>query len=369
MESFTPSSTADTSIISTTTSTSSHAAPTTSLKERLLAAQEREKKVAQNATGATIRDPIEKYTKSTFSKCKIHHSHPTAAFDHIDIDQVEKWESLPDGKLLAHPFGHEVRTLTNHLGIKTKIFEAVGEITQSNSVGVNAPRPSNHETGTPIVFLIYNLSEIHRQILLDRQVWSSAEITFRVTTLDPVRPDYLFSIKDLTTKFEDEVKAAVRKVWDNDDTTTFLETICQTAPESQRLLTTASINEFMNSLRIEKLATKGPGDVDTPTFNVLIKGNYINDDGTWCLLKNFLASQEYALDFQDPGIAGSNFQRCSICYSVDHPRGLCPFPHTDGWNGPTWRLPSPNYNNRNMTTSHPAKQRRLGGNWASQRRK
>jgi len=172
--SFTTTSTADTS---TTSTMMTHTTPTTSLKDRLLAAKERKKKDAQNTI--SVKDPIEKYTKNTFTtKCKIHHSHPMAALDHIDIDQVGKWKTLPDDKLLAHPFGHEVKTLTNHLGIKSKIFEAIGEITQSNSVEVNAPWPFNHEIGTPIVFLIYNISKIHRQMLLDHQVWSSSEITF-----------------------------------------------------------------------------------------------------------------------------------------------------------------------------------------------
>lgn len=346
-----------------TTTTMTHT-PASSLKDRLLAAREREKKDALNT--AVAKDPIEKYTKANFREYNIYHSHPTAALDHIDIDQVGMWETLPEGKLLAHPFGHEVKTLANHPEIKTKLFEAVGEITQSNSVGINAPKPFDQELGTPIVFLIYNISEIHRQMLLDRYVWSSSEITFSVTTLDPVRPDYLFSIKDLTTKSPEEVKTAVQKCWSNSDTTAFLETICQTAPESERLPTTISIKEFINSMWIKKLETKGPGDVDAPTFNVLAKGNYISDDGTWCLLKNFLATQEYALDFQDPGSAGMNFQRCSICYSVDHPRGLCPFPGITGWKGPARRLPTSNRNNPN-SAPYAAKQRR--GNWGLQRRK
>lgn len=359
MESYTFASVADTFTISTTTT---HAANTTTLKERLLAAKEREKKNITSTTAA--KDPFEKYTKGNFAQNKIYHSHLTAALNHIDIDQVGNWESLPDGKLLAYPFGHEVRMLTNHLEIKTKLFEAVREITQSNTVGINAPKPFNQGTRTPVVFLIYNISEIYRQMLLDRQVWSSSEITFRVTTLDPLHPNYLFSIKNLTTKSE-EVKTAVRKVWDNIDTANFLETIYQTAPKNVHLLTTANVREFINSMWIKKLDTKGPGDVDAPTFNILAKGNYISDDGAWCLLKNYLATQEYALDFQDPGHTGADFQHCSICYSIAHPRGLCPFPNSEGWNGPVWCLPGPNRNTN--TTAYPAKQKRT--NWASQHRK
>jgi hypothetical protein len=302
LESFLSSLAADTSVSSTLTT---HSTPTSSLKDRLLAAKEHEKNETPNTPAA--RDPLEKYTKSDYNKCTIHFSHPTAAFNHIDIDQVEKWETLPDGKLLAHPFGLEVKSLINHPEIKTKIFEAVGEITQSNSVGVNAPKPVDQEPGTPLVFLIYNLSEIHRQMLLSRKVWSSSEITFRVTSMDPVRPDYLFSIKDLTIKAIGEVKAMVRKIWDNDNTANFLMIICQTCPENQRLLIAANLKEFTNSMWVEKLETKSLGNVDAPTFNIYAKGNYISDDETWHLLKNYLATQKYAPDFQDPGNAGTDF--------------------------------------------------------------
>src|SRR5712675_539655 len=110
--------------------------------------------------------------------------------------------------------------------------------------------------------------------------------------LDPVCPDYIFSIKNLTIGSVEEVKSIVRKVWDNVNTTNFLETVYKSAPESVHLLTTANINEFINSMWIEKLDTKGPGNIDTPTYNVYAKGKYIKDDDIWCTLRNYLADQE-----------------------------------------------------------------------------
>jgi hypothetical protein len=79
---------------------------TSSLRERLLAAREHRNKV--NTHTNVTKDPIEKYTPQPVKKPEIHYSHPTAAFDNIDIDQVCSWENRPGGKLLAHPFGHEV---------------------------------------------------------------------------------------------------------------------------------------------------------------------------------------------------------------------------------------------------------------------
>jgi len=310
-----------------------------SLRERLLAARERGNKVNAN-TNAT-KDPIEKYTKQPAKKIEIHYSHPTAAFDNIDIDQVCSWESRPGGKLLAHPFGHEVRTPELQSEIKRKVFAAIVEITQSNHIGFYAPKPGASPRETPTVFLIYNLTEMQRQILLNREVWSSKTITFRVTTMEPVRPDYLFSISGFTTKSEDEVKDTVRHTWSGQTPQNFLTTLCQTLPEALHCKVNAILQNITNSLRVKMLDTKDPGDASAPTFNIYVQANIIPDDSLWCLLRNHYASQEYALPFQQPGFTSTDLFHCTICHSIDHPRGLCTFPAIEGWNGPAWRIPGP----------------------------
>src|SRR5258708_17411141 len=95
------------------------------------------------------------------------------------------------------------------------------------------------------------------------------------------------------------------------------------------------LEDIANKLKVCMLDTKGPSGASAPTFNIYIKGDLIPQDGLWCHLCNFLAVQEYALPFQDPGFASTNLFHCSICHSVDHPHGLCKFPSINGWNGPT----------------------------------
>jgi hypothetical protein len=306
----------------------------------MIAAKERGSKINTNTT--TSKDPIDKYTKKPEKLPKIYYSHPTAALDCIDIDQVGDWENLPDEKLLAHPFGHEVRDIESHQEIKANLFAAVAEITQSDSVAICSPRPCTSSFGTPLVFLIYNISELHRQILLKREVWSSAPFTFRVTTLDPVSPDYLFGIINLTTKSTDEVKEAVRKVWNAPDTSNFLDSLIEALPEEAQTETALSLLNFTKSLKVQKMDTRKLGGAEAPTFNAFADGNLINDDGLWCTLRNFLASQPYALQFQDPVPAGTDLHRCSICHSIEHPRGLCTFPDIAGWNGPFRPFPDAN---------------------------
>jgi hypothetical protein len=100
-----------------------------------------------------------------------------------------------------------------------------------------------------------------------------------------------------------------------------------------------SLEDFSKSMWVKMMDTQKKGGAAAPTFNVHTKGKLINNNGLWCSLQNFLASQSYALQFQDPGPTGTDLHRCSICHSIEHPRGLCPFPKIKGWNGPFWEIP------------------------------
>lgn len=178
-------------------------------------------------------------------------------------------------------------------------------------------------------------------MLLKREVWSSSVFTFRVTTLDPVRPDYLFGITALTTQSAPQVKEVVKRVWDSQDVTTFIESLTDAIPDDQKTAAKENLTKFTESLQVKAMNIKKQGGAAAPTFNIYANANFINDDGLWCLLRNYLASQSYALLFQDPGSAGTDLHRCSICHSIEHPRGLCPFPGIKGWNGPLWDLKLP----------------------------
>jgi len=330
----------DVSISEANTSTSLDPPPANhtfiSLKKRMIAAKAC--KSITNLDNPPANDPINKYTKGDMPN--VYYNHPTAALDFIDIDQIDDWENLPDGKLLAHPFGHEVRNIEAHQRIKARLFAAIVEITQSESVGICSLCPCSSATGTPLIFLIFNILELHRQMLLKREVWSSSMFTFRVTTLDPVCPDYLFAITQLTIKAEEHIKDIVHKVRSAQGTTDVLQNIIDALPNDEKAAAAKDLNDFIKLMWVKKLGTKKFGGATAPTFNILANGKLIKDDDIWCHLRDYLAAQTYAPPFQDAGPASTNLHRCSICQSVDHPRGLCAFPHLEGWNGPSWELPN-----------------------------
>ena len=314
----------------------SFSTPSKSLKDRLLKAEERGGPLGN--TQPTARSLLDKYTKGPMPP--IHYAHPTAILDHLDVNLVGDWESLPKGKLLAQPFGPDARSVDKHSQLKALLFAAVVEITGSRDVSVCAPRAKPNSYRTPFSFLIYNVTEQQAQTLLQRQVWSSTAISFSISTLNPPCPDYLFSLKGLTTMDNDEVSNTVRKVWTDLDSRSFLQSICLNHPEILRDQISHLLQLFIDSLKVDRLDTKLRGNTIAPIFNIYTNGPLIGDDSTWSKIRSYYATRTYALQAQDPATTVVAPFKCGICHAADHPRGLCPFPTKDGWNGPKRRDPT-----------------------------
>ena len=304
-----------------------------SAKERLMDAEGQRDTLGNNGTNTRI--PLDKYTKAEMPP--IHYAHPTTIFDHLDVNLVDDWEKLPKGKLLAQPFGPVARDAGKHPLLKSLLFAAIFEITNSHDVSVSAPRPKPNSYRTPFSFLIYNVTEQQAQTLLERRVWSSSAITFSISTFNPGCPEYLFSIKGLTTMASGEVFKTVNEVWRNQDSLTFLQALCHNLPENLQEQAIVTLQYFVNSLQVRKLDTKLPGNAIAPIFNIYANGSLISNDNTWSKIRAYYASRTYAPQAQDPGVTIVAPFRCSICHAADHPRGLCPFPIIEGWNGPKRR--------------------------------
>jgi hypothetical protein len=287
------------------------------------------------------RDPLDKYTKAPMPS--IQDAHPASLYNRIDHTTIGKWITLPKSKLLAIPFDIETNNLKMHENIRNRILAAVAEITVSKCVGVVAPTPSEEALSSrryPSTFLIYNLSEMHQRILLKREVWSSANITFRISPLELSNPDFMFAITSLAILEAEGIKAIVKEVWGDDATRAYIE--------ASAIKTTDSIEEqnnikqmfkdFFDSMWISNLEIRTRGNALEPHFNIYAKGSLIRGTNTWSDLRRYLANRAYTDPTQGQGTVSQSPFHCTACHAVDHPRGLCPFPAIEGWNGPKWKL-------------------------------
>jgi hypothetical protein len=321
--------------------------PSLSITARLQAAAERNAATATTTNRGPPREPIDKYTCAPMPT--VHDAHPTAALEHIDINLVREWEKFPAGKLLALPFESEAQDASLYDSVKGRIFTAVKEITQAQEIGVSAPKRSpdaERMNRTPSTFLIYNLTDEQCDLLLQRKVWSSSAITFRVTQLNPPCPDFLFTIKGFSTLVIEEILEMVHTVWQSEEIHVLSDTITEVFPEDDRAAAKTSIRAFINSVRITHLDIKSSGNTLQPHFNVYASGNKIENDDVWMYLRNYLASCTYGSPLHGEGTTKLTPFHCAVCHGVDHPRGLCPFPATPGWNGPGTRTYTNNNTNR-----------------------
>ena len=292
----------------------------------------------------TPANHLDKYTNGQMPK--IQDAHPTAIFDNLDLRVFDEWDILPGGKLAAIPFDDKPADIIQYETIQRRIFKAAAEITQGNQVAVAGSGPNVNTNARnpncPPTFLIYNLSELQRRTLLERPIWSSTEVTFRVIPPQPTRPDLLFSIAGLSTLAMDDVQEMVYKVWHNAETLTEIYAAAQEADEDGHATSQEAIMNFISSLEVKRLDMKEKKGTPAPRFNIYADPKYIQNLKTWGNLRNFLASQPYSSLTLGRGTTKLAPFTCGICQGADHPRGLCPLPNIAGWNGPQWRTESKN---------------------------
>ena len=78
----------------------------------------------------------------------VHYNYLMAALKNIDLDAIESWENIPNGKLLAQPFGAYVNKIENHNILKALIFAIVVKITNIVNISVCASRVAPQPKGT-----------------------------------------------------------------------------------------------------------------------------------------------------------------------------------------------------------------------------
>ena len=245
------------------------------------------------------RDPLEKYTKGTM--LKVHLACPMAALCNIDCAVIGYWEKLPNEKLLIQPFGIMALDQDNHENLKSLIFGALIEITNAHTITVFAPSPHLGSEITPLSFIISNLLEMQKQLLLLREVWSSSQITLHAFPFEPACPDYLFSIKGITTLETDVVHATVHQVWHDKEAQMFMAIIVNQVLELNQVQALQTLTTFIESLWVNKLDTKLRGNIPAPSYHVYAQESIINNDNTWSCIRDFMMSRKYKIEFQNPG--------------------------------------------------------------------
>ena len=127
----------------------------------------------------TFCNPLYKYTKGPMPL--VHDASPTSIYNHIKLSLLGNWDICLGEEVLIQPFDKFAIDPTQHEFLHSCILSTVGEITQAKHFCIAAPilsKPHPDKSCTPTIFLIYNVAESHKKLLLDCYIWSSAAITF-----------------------------------------------------------------------------------------------------------------------------------------------------------------------------------------------
>ena len=142
------------------------------------------------------------------------------------------------------------------------------------------------------------------------------------------------TLRGYTTITIKDIFVIVKEVWDSEHMKSFVNTLSNSAPATEKEQVTQELVNLLNSLSIARLDIKEVGNALKLCFNIYADGSNITYDKLWMRLRAFLVGQTYASAMEGQGITEQVPYICTCCHGVDHPWGLCPFPGLTGWNGP-----------------------------------
>jgi hypothetical protein len=302
----------------------------TPIQTLLANSKEYQKSIQASRSGP--RDPLDKYLKGPLPK--VHLAHPAGAFDFVNPKKITEWNSYPVNKLLALPFGFDARQQFRHDNIRARLLAAIVEITKAEQVGIAAPGPEDRmitfREETPMTFLVHSLTKQQKATLLQRGTWISAEMSFRVVTLQPASQDYLFTLNGLATVGVQAVGEMILAKWDEEKVQEALMAAIQTDTPNHPQV---DIPAFLDSIRVQRLDLTIL-KVTVPKFNIYTNSELIQNHETWTRVRDVLIDQSYNTPMLGRCKIEIGAHHCNICHGADHPVGYCTFPLVEGWNGP-----------------------------------
>ncbi|KAH7907269.1 hypothetical protein BJ138DRAFT_1104460 [Hygrophoropsis aurantiaca] len=271
----------------------------------------------------------------------IHMAHSAQMFDFLDPAVINAWIAVPEPKFLVRVFDYDGGDPINTTPVLTeRIRVAISKIASMNNLNADAIRVSppsktnnNANPGNPLSFLVHNVPEYVKGITISKRVWSSQSITFEARDfLALSMPNLLFALQGFSSICTPgDVHKIVFDTWTTIDTRAELTDFFSEAGVPQGQLHD-TIVEFIQSIKIKRLEWRIPGGTSLPRFNIFAHSP-ISNPSVWTKIRLFFRNLSYSAPLEGSAFYAA-FIPCQICNSLDHPRGLCPFPTVLYWNGP-----------------------------------
>ncbi|KIK36154.1 hypothetical protein CY34DRAFT_780647 [Suillus luteus UH-Slu-Lm8-n1] len=271
----------------------------------------------------------------------VHMSHSAQIFDHLDNRVLLVWFQVEHPKFMIRVFDHSGKDVAEKAAIiaervRANIAIIAASIHQgAPTVRISLPQPHGRKNAKdlPTRFLVHKITEETKNLLLNKRIWSTADLTFEALPFSCTNPpELLFCLSGFTTLDTDTILQAVTNTWSIDENQSRIEGLLSNCGIPDDELIYKATYDFIASARVELLDFKITGGLSVPRFNILAKSP-TNDTKAWTDLRGFLSKLAYPTNLDGCGTATALFA-CQLCHSLAHPKGLCPFPLIPNWNGP-----------------------------------
>ncbi|KAG1734856.1 hypothetical protein EDD22DRAFT_736658, partial [Suillus occidentalis] len=272
---------------------------------------------------------------------RIHMAHSAQIFDHLDNRVLLAWFQVEHPKFLVRVFDQTGKDVFEKAAVIAERIRAsiaiIANFVHQDAlpVRVSPPQPQKGRDSKdfPSGFLIHNVSDETRSLILNQRIWAATDITFEALPFNCSHPpELLFCLSGFTTPNRDIVKKAVADVWAHDDNRHRINDMFSMSEITEEELVYKATHDLIRSIQVEHLDFKITGGLSVPRFNIFATSPS-SDAKTWTELRGFLRILDYPTGLDGCGTAVA-LSLCPICHSLAHPRGLCPFPNIPLWNGP-----------------------------------
>lgn len=259
---------------------------------------------------------------------------------------VIAWRAIITPKFFVRFFGYDGKdSATKHSGLVLKLQKSLEIIashvgTSAATLRISPPsEPALPKGDPPSTFLVYGATQLLLRTVLDQRIWSVPQVSFETYPFESnVIPPIILCLAGYICPDDNTVVNTVKSAWLQPLAKTQLVEILLTfdsvsfsGAEAPKLAW-AAIQKMIDSVRSELLDFRSPGGAPSPRWNI-----YVTSPTTriaaWPKLQEYMYELTYPSILSGTGIPRSLFV-CTLCHSSNHPRGLCPFPDIQGWNGP-----------------------------------
>lgn len=259
---------------------------------------------------------------------------------------VVAWRAITDPKFFVCFYDYDGKDgASKHQSLVLKLQKSLEIIashagTSTAALRISPPiaqTPALPDTAPPTTFMVYGASKLLRDIVVDQRIWSVPQVTFEAYTFESnVIPSIVLCLAGFICPDENTVVDAVKTAWLQPLPKVQLVEILLTFDPSFRgegtLRAQIAIQKMADSARSEPLNFRTPGGAPSPRWNIYATSP-TSRIAAWTKIKEYVDEMTYPSTLSGTGTTRKFFQ-CTLCHSYNHPRGLCPFPSIQGWNGP-----------------------------------